>query len=203
MKQDFRLLTLKEELNLLKEFYVHIKNDIVDIQEILFANPKLKKIIKNSFGGLFITEDYTIADPLSFLSAIQSEISHKEHQLLSLKSGISIAREMGVQEVPDTYIEHFKSENENNDSEIKEQKSFININEIDQSTLIEKFQLRCKYLMLKKGKTIPNEILFEIAKHIGINVSDFKNFKSGNKSYHLAREFASRLEYKRKKTSER
>ena len=43
MKQDFRLLTLKEELNLLKEFYVHIKNDIVDIQEILFANPKLKK----------------------------------------------------------------------------------------------------------------------------------------------------------------
>ena len=72
----------------------------------------------------------------------------------------------------------------------------------DQDSVIEKFKGECVKRNLQKGKTIPVEKLYEIAKSIGFNVPEFQKFKAGEKNYHEAREYASRLGYKRKKTTE-
>ena len=82
-------------------------------------------------------------------------------------------------------------------------KNSTEIKKVDQDTLIEKFQKECIRRNLQKGKTIPNKILYEIAKVIEVNVGTFDAFKSGDKSYHIVREFASRFGYKRKKPTER
>lgn len=76
-------------------------------------------------------------------------------------------------------------------------------NKIDQDTLIEKFQKECKKKNLEKGKTVPTKELYEMAKNIGITKGELDTFEPGDKAYHIAREFASRLGYKRKKPAER
>ncbi len=79
----------------------------------------------------------------------------------------------------------------------------IEIKSLEQDTFIEKFQQECVRRKLVKGKTIPNLILYEITKAIGIKVGAYDTFKSGDKAYHEVREFASRFGYKRKKPTER
>ena len=73
----------------------------------------------------------------------------------------------------------------------------------EQDTLIEKFQRECENRKLQKGKTIPREILFEIAKAIGKKVNKIEDFKSGEKNYQIMRQYASLLKYKRKKPDQR
>lgn len=76
-------------------------------------------------------------------------------------------------------------------------------NLIDQDTLIEKFQKACEDRNLKKSKTIPNKILYEIACESGITKSDLTEFKPKSKEYQIARQYASQLGYKRKRPFER
>jgi len=73
---------------------------------------------------------------------------------------------------------------------------------IDQDSLIEKFKKECEINNLKKGKTIPNDILYKISQKIGFNVPEIESFKAGEKCYQEAREYASRLGYKRKRKME-
>jgi len=69
----------------------------------------------------------------------------------------------------------------------------------DQDELIEKFRKACLARGLKKGKTIPLKVLIEIAKEIGISGAESAEaFRPGTSAYHVAREYASRLGYKRK-----
>ena len=93
----------------------------------------------------------------------------------------------------------------NNKKELDYTKDQVEIkeSEIDQDTLIEKFQKECERRKLQKGKTIPQEILYEIAKAIGMKVEKIEDFKSGEKNYQIARQYASLLKYKRKKPDER
>ncbi len=72
-------------------------------------------------------------------------------------------------------------------------------NEYD--TKYEKFKDLCKLKKLVIGRTIPNPVLYAIAKESGIEVGKPEEFKAGNKGYHQAREYASRAKYKRKKSS--
>ena len=73
---------------------------------------------------------------------------------------------------------------------------------IDQDSMIEKFQKECIKRNLQKEKTIPSEVLYEIAIAIGFKVPNVEDFKAGEKYYQEAREYASRLGYKRKRRME-
>ena len=70
--------------------------------------------------------------------------------------------------------------------------------EVEQGLLIDKFEEACKQRKLKKT-TIPREIMFEIAKDIGIprTPKSLKGFKSRNKAYHQAYQYASLKGYKK------
>lgn len=73
------------------------------------------------------------------------------------------------------------------------------VNRQDQDDLIDKFRLECERKGLQKGKSIRNNDLYEI----GIKLIPDKMpkekilFKSGNKAYHILREYASRTKYKK------
>lgn len=73
---------------------------------------------------------------------------------------------------------------------------------IDQDSLIEKFKNECEKRKLQKGKTIPPEILYEIAMAIGFKVPKIEEFKAGEKFYQESREYASRLGYKKRRRME-
>lgn len=74
---------------------------------------------------------------------------------------------------------------------------------IDQESLIDKFKEECKKRQLVLYKTIPIKTLYEIAKKIGMKVGGLEEFKSRERNYQIARQYASLCLYKRKKPSER
>ncbi len=68
----------------------------------------------------------------------------------------------------------------------------------EQATNLEKFKAECDARGLKRGKTVPRELLFAIAKVVYLEaVPPFEQFKSGDKIYHLARKAASDLGFKK------
>lgn len=68
----------------------------------------------------------------------------------------------------------------------------------EQETNLEKFKAECDARGLKRGKTVPRELLFAIAKEVYLEgVPPFEQFKSGDKIYHLARKAASDLGFKK------
>lgn len=68
----------------------------------------------------------------------------------------------------------------------------------EQATNLEKFKAECDSRGLKRGRTVPRELLFAIAKEVYLeDVPPFGQFKSGDKCYHLARKAASDLGFKK------
>lgn len=93
-------------------------------------------------------------------------------------------------------------ENGNMDVQQKEELLLEKKDLLDQDSVIEKFKAECVKRNLQKDKTIPLKQLYEIAKAIGFNVPEIEHFKAREKNYQEAREYASRLGYKRKKIKE-
>ena len=71
----------------------------------------------------------------------------------------------------------------------------------DQDSMIEKFKQICINRKLKKGKTIPRKLLYEIGMELSLGMPAFNDFKSGEKYYQELREYASRLGFKNKRPS--
>lgn len=68
----------------------------------------------------------------------------------------------------------------------------------EQATTLDRFKAECDARGLKKGKTVPREVLFEIAKEIySEGVSPFEQFKSGDRIYQRARKVASDLGFRK------
>jgi hypothetical protein len=71
---------------------------------------------------------------------------------------------------------------------------------IEQDLIIEKFGNYFRQYDLVKGKSIPNEILHEISmKILSATPKELENFKTGDSTYQVARQYASVLGYKRKR----
>jgi hypothetical protein len=74
---------------------------------------------------------------------------------------------------------------------------------IDQDDIIDKFRKACEERNLEKGKTIPQETLFEIGQEImPSKVGKVEDFKDGSEVYHHLRQYASVEGYKKKQKKE-
>jgi hypothetical protein len=84
-------------------------------------------------------------------------------------------------------------------TDVKE-KTDIPVYLIDQDNYIDKFKNACVKRNLVKGKTIPVDILYDIAVEIGMkNMLPKKKFKDGNANYAKARVYAAETNYKKKR----
>ena len=68
----------------------------------------------------------------------------------------------------------------------------------EQATKLDRFKAECDARGLKRGKMVPREVLFEIAKEVyQEGVPPFEQFKSGDRIYHRARKAASDHGYRK------
>lgn len=65
-------------------------------------------------------------------------------------------------------------------------------------SLYDKFKVECTKLNLEKEETIPKKTLYAIGKKIGMNPPTYNKFKSGESSYQMLREYASRAKFSKK-----
>lgn len=145
----------------------------------------------------------------NYLFMDDNEIEYFEKEIIRIKTidepadlglmGIGAKKENAIKNFEINIKNEINFLEELSENELKKLETLSQI-KIDQDLQIEKFNKLFKAKSLEKGKTIPNNVLYEISKEAGLNVPEkLKDFKTGNKAYQIAREYASRLEYKRKK----